>query len=347
MKQLNTPLPALSATAAALCAAALLSGCGKNPAPAPAPAPKEPDPGYVVAMVGQTPLTWEAMDRRAMGYMRDAVRQEHLIIPSNKLEEAKTYFRRKSVSAFVFRTVLLDEAAREKLSLTKSDIASSLSDLAAALKARNWTTNDFFNNGPLPPGQMRAEFEAGALIDKLFRLKAAPQARVTAAEINELIGTVFATNDAKRARLEGIREKIAAGASFEETAAKVSECAKSKNRGGDIGAFSRGQLGKELEEAAFALPVGGISRVVQSNAGFHILKVTAKTPARPKTAAEPARPETVRLSHIFLKKVPVRRKAAIDTIRTRKFEAAKAAYYKKLRAKHTITCFLYPDMIFQ
>ena len=50
----------------------------------------------------------------------------------------------------------------------------------------------------------------------------------------------------------------------------------SASRGGDVGWFPRGRLQASLEEAAFALPDGGISGVVQSAAGFHVLRVTGR-----------------------------------------------------------------------
>ena len=58
-------------------------------------------------------------------------------------------------------------------------------------------------------------------------------------------------------------------------------------------------------------------------------------------------PESVRISHIFIRQVPVNRKAIMDTLLAEKFDKAKKAYYKELRDKAKITCFIYPDMVFQ
>ncbi|MFN3967085.1 MAG: peptidylprolyl isomerase, partial [Endomicrobiia bacterium] len=59
-----------------------------------------------------------------------------------------------------------------------------------------------------------------------------------------------------------------------------SEDPASKERGGDIGFFTRGMLLPEFEEAAFKLKVGEISEPVQTKLGFHIIKLEEKKPAQ-------------------------------------------------------------------
>lgn len=65
-----------------------------------------------------------------------------------------------------------------------------------------------------------------------------------------------------------------AGASFEELAKKHSIDPVSGSSGGDLGHFTRGDLRPEFEKALFALQAGGISGVIQTEAGFHIIKRT-------------------------------------------------------------------------
>lgn len=57
---------------------------------------------------------------------------------------------------------------------------------------------------------------------------------------------------------------------FKELAGKYSDCS-SAQRGGDLGHFKRGQMQKPFEEAAFALKVGQLSQVVETDSGFHII----------------------------------------------------------------------------
>lgn len=53
-----------------------------------------------------------------------------------------------------------------------------------------------------------------------------------------------------------------------------SDCS-SARQGGDLGFFGRGQMQKPFEEATYALPVGGMSGVVQTDSGTHIILRTA------------------------------------------------------------------------
>jgi hypothetical protein len=56
--------------------------------------------------------------------------------------------------------------------------------------------------------------------------------------------------------------------------------------GGLIGTFAKGQLPAELEGAAFALSAGGVSEIVATSLGFHVLKVEERLPAREETLPE-------------------------------------------------------------
>ena len=71
--------------------------------------------------------------------------------------------------------------------------------------------------------------------------------------------------------VNSVLERIKKGEKFSAIAKEVSLCP-SKKRGGDLGTFSRGQMVKEFEKAAFALDKGQISGIVKTQFGYHIIR---------------------------------------------------------------------------
>lgn len=76
-----------------------------------------------------------------------------------------------------------------------------------------------------------------------------------------------------------ILEKINAGEKTFEDAAKEFSTCPSGQRGGDLGAFGKGQMVPEFEQAAFAAEVGQIVGPVKTQFGAHLIKVEAKNEA--------------------------------------------------------------------
>ncbi len=79
-----------------------------------------------------------------------------------------------------------------------------------------------------------------------------------------------------RQRAEEILERARMDEDFEELAKKYSEDPGSSRRGGDLGFFERGKMIKEFEDAAFALSPGEISDIVETQVGYHIVKLEEK-----------------------------------------------------------------------
>lgn len=78
--------------------------------------------------------------------------------------------------------------------------------------------------------------------------------------------------------------------SFAEVAKKNSQHAETAAKGGDLEYFSRGALPKPFEDAAFAMKKGDISSVVETDLGFHIIRLTDVKVPKQRTFEE-ARPE--------------------------------------------------------
>jgi len=93
----------------------------------------------------------------------------------------------------------------------------------------------------------------------------------------------------RRARAEAVRRQaLSSGAEFGELARRFSDDPSSRLSGGALGRFTRNAHTAAFDAAAFALDPGQIG-LVQTEYGFHVLKVTSHTPER-RRSFEQARP---------------------------------------------------------
>jgi peptidyl-prolyl cis-trans isomerase SurA len=76
-----------------------------------------------------------------------------------------------------------------------------------------------------------------------------------------------------RQKAQGLLNQIQNGEDFIELAKAHSEDPGSGPRGGDLGFFGRGEMVSPVEAAVYALTPGEISEIVQSEFGFHIIKL--------------------------------------------------------------------------
>lgn len=77
-------------------------------------------------------------------------------------------------------------------------------------------------------------------------------------------------------KLQELRERIINGSSFKVLAGLYSEDPGSADNGGELGMFTKGEMYPEFEAAAFALSVGEVSPIIETKAGFHIIKLIAR-----------------------------------------------------------------------
>jgi len=76
-----------------------------------------------------------------------------------------------------------------------------------------------------------------------------------------------------RQKMEALLQRAKAGEDFATLATENTEDPGSKNSGGLYENFPKGHMVKPFEDAAFSVPVGGISDIIETQYGFHILQV--------------------------------------------------------------------------
>ncbi len=92
-----------------------------------------------------------------------------------------------------------------------------------------------------------------------------------------------------RARAEGVLARARAGEDIGELARLYSEDPDTKDKGGLVENIARGEMLEDLDKAAFSLPIGQVSDLIETPYGYHILQVVErKQDPRPLEELRPA-----------------------------------------------------------
>jgi len=206
--------------------------------------------------------------------VRDGLQKLTFIPPNNLAETLKTTSQQREISVAEFKT---------KEYMAKANIAEK--DIQA-----------FYDQNKskfLAPEQVKAEFVVFSLANIL------PTINVTDDEIKAFYKTnsdkyqnqqqreashilIAASKNAApaekakaKAKAEDLLSQIRKNPKqFEELATKYSQDPESAKKGGELGAFGRGMMVKPFDEAVFSMKVNEISNIVESDFGYHIIKLT-------------------------------------------------------------------------
>ncbi len=304
-------------------------------------------PNEVVARVDSQKLTWDQMEKRARNYLKDEVESKTLFIPQGGEEKAMEFFRRKALTLFVNKTVLLGEAKKRSIEVSVADRQKFVMEMERLLKERGLATSleDFFKKSPLGEKETRREFEDGLLVDKLIQDGIRSKITVAEKDREALANEIIASRREAKQKADALRAQLQKGADFATLSKELSRTDK-RIVGGDLGEVIRGKLGdKQVEDAVFSQKVNELGPVLDTPRGYLLVRVTARTAAKAASGATPATPETAHVSCINVRTPPMLKGKDMDRmIQERKFGQEFNDLLKSLRAKAKIET-IYKDLV--
>lgn len=220
--------------------------------------------------------------------------------------DQKPFAYRQALQRFIVRELLLQEATARGLAADQAQLEQAenaerahFKDAAAwqaSLAAQGMTEAAYKT-------ELRVQYTVNALVQQLHA--DVPAASVTDDELKRYYdehpqeftardrvraahilirvpaGAAAAGKASLRNKAEGLLAEIRAGGDFASLARQHSDDPASGPRGGEMEVFGRGQMGPDLatlEQAIYALKPGDLGGVVETPAGYHIVKLVEKLP---------------------------------------------------------------------
>ena len=192
------------------------------------------------------------------------IKESDLNVLMNNLGQNAAYFkgpdgRKKLIDELVMHELMYSDALEKHLE--KEDEFIDVMNTMKKSMLQQYNLRKMFNEIVVSDEELKDFYEKNKTVYKTEEM-------VKASHI--LVDSLEKANE--------ILEDITDGLSFEEAAEKYSSCP-SKQNGGDLGQFGKGQMVKEFQDVVFSMQLGEISEPVKTQFGYHLIKLTEHIPA--------------------------------------------------------------------
>jgi foldase protein PrsA len=198
----------------------------------------------------------------------------------------------KQVLSQLVQQQLLDQYARDKkIDVTQAEIDKKKDETKARMQPGQF--DQVVKSQGLTDADLNQIFKQQVVIEKAV----GPQIHVTDSDIKAYFDKNRSLFDkpaqvrarhillADQAKAKDVLAKLKAGGSWDALAKQYSTDPASKDKGGELGFFGRGQMVGPFQDAAFAAKVNQIVGPVKSPFGYHIIQVEEKKAAQPASLA--------------------------------------------------------------
>lgn len=246
----------------------------------------------MIVKVNGTVITQSEVDQQKDNLMR----QFGARIPPDQLEEMGPKLWKQALENMVNQRILLQEADRQGIQAEKEAVDARIAEITGRYPdpekfkeqlAGMGVSDEKFHHEieqnvileTLIEAQTKDVKEAGQEeVEEFYRsnpesFKKAEQVQTSHILLKTDPSASEETRTQKRLELSRLRGEIEKGVDFAQLAREHSDCP-SSSRGGDLGLFERGKMVKAFEDAAFGMKVGEVSEIVETQFGYHLIKVT-------------------------------------------------------------------------
>ena len=198
----------------------------------------------------------------------------------------------KQVLTQLVQQSLVDQYGKDnKIDVTQAEIDKKETDIKSKYPAGQF--EQILKQQGLTEADVQQILKQQIIIEKAV----APQVKVADSDIKAYFDKNHTTLDKPeqvRARhilvadvktANDVYAKLKAGGKFEDLAKQYSTDPSTKDKGGELGFFGKGQMVPAFQDAAFNSPVGAITKPVKSPFGYHVIQVEEKKPAIKATLA--------------------------------------------------------------
>jgi peptidyl-prolyl cis-trans isomerase C len=248
----------------------------------------------------------DIMESEVQAVIQRALRNLRGRVAPQLLEQYKGKMRKDAVERLIAERLLVEKIEQEDIKVGDEEVDEKLNQLAAQ---QNLTLDDLkalLQAYGKSFEELREQTQKGMAYEKLVEIKSAGKVNVTQQEAE----SYYKENEEKfkvpeqvkashilinteptdpngdpaeakaeaRAQAEKLLEQLKNGADFATLASQYSVCP-SARKGGDLGYFPKGRMVAEFEKAAFGLDIGEVSEIVETQFGFHIIKVADRKEA--------------------------------------------------------------------
>jgi peptidyl-prolyl cis-trans isomerase C len=253
----------------------------------------------MIATVNGTTITTAEVEQE----LSNLLAQYQNSLPPDQLQLMRPKMKTQAIENLINRQVLLREAGRKEIKPSSEDISAEMNTIVSRFPSPEVFEQQLTQMG-ITKDKMIEDIGLQLKINILVKeVLADVQTTVTDQETSEfyqanpenfrapeqvrashiLLKTSAEASpevkSQKRLELAGLRGKIQNGADFAKLAGEHSECP-SKQQGGDLGFMERGKMVKPFEEAAFNLKTDELSDIVETQFGYHLIKVVDRKEAR-------------------------------------------------------------------